>query len=374
MPKTPACSPLKSAPKPQRFTQSLLLSYADSPAQWSYVLPADDTSDADEDDEGDDELDIRAASPTEAHGVGFSQSPGTEAGEGDDNRASARRNSWTNGSTAKARSRLSVALRTLQSARQALVNAKRRSFELGERSVSATIHQLRSCSLSSMRFSENNEPDDATPDTDNNNTSERPSSLAAVSNIISSQAQLLEEQQEGEQAEPEQREQEEIKQLKQQQQHKTKKKRRIRTASYQSALAKYLPVIFTRSSSARSEMTEEGDSGLSDNNNSASNDNNSESTSGVSVDEEQNAHQAGTDIITSSTSGLSGNTSASRGNNDLASNSNESASDTEDESSKQDTAPASTISSKIRRLAKWPLRQRHHHRAEPSDNQSEHEA
>lgn len=364
MPKTPACSPLKRSPVP-RFTRSLLLSYADSPVQWSYVLPTDDTSDADEDD---DELDIRTASPTEAPGAS-SQSPDTEASadEGSD-RASARRNSWTSGSIAEAsRSGSSVALRTLQSARQALVNAKRRSFELGERSVSVTFQQLRSCSLSSMRYSDNNDPGDATPG-ENNNANENSPSPAETINASSNQKQLVEQQ---EQTEPEQPEQEDLKQPKQQQQKK--KKRRIRTASYQSVLTKYLPVVFNRSTSTKSKTTEAVGSVLNTNSSSASNGKNSERASGGSIDEEVNKHPADTAIVASPTSELSSNSSASHDNNDETNN--ETASDTEDGTDKQGTATTVTSSSTIsvgKKFLRWPLR--HHHyqnKEEPNDNQSE---
>lgn len=368
MPKTPACSPLKSAPVP-RFTRSLLLSYADSPVQRGYVLPTDDTSDADEDDEDDDELDIRAASPAEAPDTSL-QSPDTEAtaDEGGD-RASARRNSWTSCSTAEAsRSKSSVALRTLQSARQALVNAKRRSFELGERSVSVTFQQLRSCSLSTMRYSDNNDPGDATPG-ENNNANESSPSPAEAINASSNLEQLVEQQ---EQTEPEQPEQEDLKQPKQQQQ---KKKRRIRTASYQSALTKYLPVVFNRSTSTKSKTADTAGSGLNTNSSSASNDKNSERASNGSIDEEVNKHPAATTIVASPTSGLSSTSNASHDNNGEANN--ETASDTEDGTDKQGTGTTVTSSSSStisagRKFLRWPLR--HHHyqnKEEPNDNQSE---
>lgn len=305
MPKTPACSPLKRAPAP-RFTRSLLLSYADSPVQRSYVLPAEDTSDADEDGD-DDELDIRAASPVDAppHSSDTPAAAAVAVADEGDNRASTRRNSWTGGSAPETAgsTKASVAFKTLQSACQALVNAKRRSFELGERSVSATFNQLRSCSLSSIRYCDLSDPEDTI--TSDNNDDESPPSPAKANNSQESKQEQLER------AEPEDPEQEH-----EQPQRQHQKKKRVRTASYQSALIKYLPTIFTRSPSTKStNETEAGTSGLG--NNDRTGDGDSEH-----VDDPNN---------------------------------NESTSDSENEACKQE--PGAT--GKVRRVPRWPLRLRH---------------
>lgn len=283
MPKTPACSPLKRGPS-QRFPPSLLISYVESPTQQSYVITTEEISDSDgTDGEREDVIDDTKREYEDVHITPKAPEVTLIRNSDAEGSGGGATTSPKDPATAAGNPKVTVASR-FQSARQALADARRRSFQLGERSLSATFQRMRSYSTSSVQCADSQGTAEMSGSNDNNNAPESP--------ISSSQA----EEQQQDQTDPEARhqlpsnntilhnsnpvvsdnqEQEGTEAEPQRQRHQQKKKRepRIRAVSHQSALAKYLPTMFsrtknTKSPSKASSATMDVNDGSCDNNNS----------------------------------------------------------------------------------------------------------